>query len=178
MRELAINLLVPLRHAAWGANLNNTLICSYGYGVVFTQPCIYHAMDNLAIAQYLSRLGLELDHTEALEQGKEQWQNGKVWQGLRRFTEDTMVIRDPFEVFVAQNVALDGLLYPLIYERIVDDKFAAEGGSAISMLCQFQRDWFDETRKWVDAVMKRTAAERWLMASWPRPLEAINTPRL
>ena len=172
MRELAVNLLVPLRHAAWGANLNNTLICSYGYGVVFTQPCIYHAMDNLGIAQYLSRLGLALDDTDALQHGKEQWQNGKAWQGLRRFTEDTMVIRDPFEVFVAQNVALDGLLYPLIYERIVDDKFAAEGGSAITMLCQFQRDWFDETRKWVDAVMKRAAAEsehnREQLVTWTR----------
>lgn len=159
LRETAINLLVPLRHAAWGSNLNNTLICSYGYGVVFTQPCIYHAMDNLGIAQYLSRLGLALGDTEALETGKELWQNGAAWQELRRFTEDSMVVRDPFEVFVAQNVALEGLLYPLVYERIVDDRFAAQGGSAITMLCQFQRDWFDEVRKWVDAVLKVAAAE-------------------
>jgi phenol hydroxylase P1 protein len=69
------------------------------------------------------------------------------------------VVRDPFELFVAQNVALDGLLYPLVYERIVDDLFAANGGSVVAMLSQFMSDWFDETRKWVDAVMKVAAAE-------------------
>lgn len=159
LRRSALNLLVPLRHAAWGANLNNTFICSYGYGTVFTQPCIYHAMDNLGIAQYLSRIGLLLGGTEALEEGKAAWMDGEAWQGLRRYTEDCLVVRDPFELFVAQNVALDGLLYPLVYERIVDDQFAANGGSVVAMLSQFMSDWFDETRKWVDAVMKVAAAE-------------------
>jgi phenol hydroxylase P1 protein len=60
---------------------------------------------------------------------------------------------------VAQNVALDGLLYPLVYERIVDDYLASQGGSAVAMLTQFMSDWFDETRKWVDAVLKVAAAE-------------------
>ena len=172
LRELAIRMLVPLRHAAWGANLNNTLVCSYGYSVVFTQPCIYHAMDNLGVAQYLSRLGLELGGVEALEAGKEAWQNGAAWQGLRRFTEDSLVVRDPFEVFVAQNLAMDGLLYPLVYGRIVDDKFVIEGGQAISMLCQFQNDLHTETQKWIDAVIKRAAAEsdanREQLAEWIR----------
>src|SRR5690606_37969732 len=40
MRSAALDLLVPLRHAAWGANLNNTFICGYGYSAIFTQPCI------------------------------------------------------------------------------------------------------------------------------------------
>ena len=31
-----------------------------------------------------------------------------------------MAVRDPVELFVAQNVVLDALLYPLVYERIVD----------------------------------------------------------
>ncbi|MBF7729132.1 aromatic/alkene monooxygenase hydroxylase subunit beta [Pseudomonas sp. N040] len=159
LRQRALNLLVPLRHAAWGANLNNTFICSYGYGTVFTQPCIYHAMDNLGTAQYLSRIGLLLGGTEALEAGKAAWLDDETWQGLRRYTEDCMVVRDPFELFVAQNVALDGLLYPLVYERIVDEQIAANGGSAVAMLTQFMSDWFDETRKWVDAVLKVAAAE-------------------
>jgi phenol/toluene 2-monooxygenase (NADH) P1/A1 len=159
LRRRALNLLVPLRHAAWGANLNNTFICSYGYGTVFTQPCIYHAMDNLGIAQYLSRIGLLLGGTEALDEGKVDWMDGEAWQGLRRYIEDCLVVRDPFELFVAQNVALDGLLYPLVYERIVDDLYAANGGSVVAMLAQFMSDWFDETRKWVDAVMKVAAAE-------------------
>ena len=129
-------------------------------------------MDNLGIAQYLSRLGLALGGTEALETGKQLWQDAPIWQELRRYTEDTMVVRDPFELFVAQNVVLEGLLYPLIYERIVDEKFAAEGGSTITLLCQFQRDWFDEVRRWVDAVMKVAAAEsesnKEQLAEWVR----------
>ncbi|MCY1337160.1 Phenol hydroxylase P1 protein [compost metagenome] len=159
LRRAALALLVPLRHAAWGANLNNTFICGYGYSTIFTQPCIYHAMDNLGSAQYLSRLGLLLGGTEALDAGKAAWMDDDAWQGLRRYVEDTLVLRDPFESFVAQNVVLDGLLYPLVYARIVDEHFAANGGSAIAMLTQFMRDWFEETRKWVDAVMKVAAAE-------------------
>ncbi len=159
LRQLALDLLVPLRHAAWGANQNNTFICGYGYGTTFTQPCIYHAMDNLGIAQYLSRLGLLIGGTEALDAGKAAWLDGEAWQPLRRYVEDCLALRDPFELFVAQNVALDGLLYPLVYERIVDDYLSSKGGAAVAMLTQFMSDWFDETKKWVDAVLKVAAAE-------------------
>jgi len=159
LREAALRLLVPLRHAAWGSNQNNTFICGYGYSTVFTQPCIYHAMDNLGIAQYLSRLGLLLGDVEALEAGKKAWMENAAWQPLRRYVEDSMVVRDPFELFVAQNLALDGLLYPLVYERIVDDYLSVKGASAVAMLTQFMAEWFDETRKWVDAVLKVAAAE-------------------
>ncbi|MNF21632.1 Phenol hydroxylase P1 protein [Pseudomonas linyingensis] len=159
LRQIALDLLVPLRHAAWGANQNNTFICGYGYGTTFTQPCIYHAMDNLGIAQYLSRLGLLLGGTEALDAGKAAWLDGEAWQPLRRYVEDCLALRDPFELFVAQNVALDGLLYPLVYERIVDEHLAGRGGSSVAMLTQFMTDWFDETRKWVDAVLKVAAGE-------------------
>lgn len=33
------------------------------------------------------------------------------------------------------------------------------GASSVAMLTQFMRDWFDETRKWIDAVVKTAAAE-------------------
>jgi len=159
LRDTALRLLVPLRHAAWGANQNNTFMCGYGYGTTFTQPCIYHAMDNLGIAQYLSRLGLLLGDAEALEAGKLAWLEDATWQPLRRYVEDSMAVRDPVELFVAQNVVLDALLYPLVYERIVDGDFAARGGSAVAMLTQFMSDWFGESRKWIDAVVKVMAAE-------------------
>lgn len=159
IRETALNLLVPLRHAAWGANNNNMLACGYGFGVALTQPCIMQAMDNLAVAQYLSRLGLTLGGEDALDAGKREWMESPTWQPLRRLVEDTLVIRDPFEVFVAQNLVSDGLLYPLIYQRIVDDVLSSRGGSAVAMLTRFMSEWFDETRKWVDAVIKTAAAE-------------------
>ena len=159
LKSIALNVLIPLRHASWGANMNNTFIAGYGYGTVFTQACLYQAMDQLGIAQYLSRLGLLLGDVEALSAGKEAWLTAPAWQPLRHYIEDCLVVRDPFELFVAQNVALDGLLYPLVYERIVDGFLSARGASAVAMLTQFMNDWFDETRKWVDSVMRTTAAE-------------------
>lgn len=182
LRRLALDVLVPLRHVAWGANQNNSLICGYGYGTTFTQPCIYAAMDNLGIAQYLSRLGLLLGGTDALAAGKGAWLDSPAWQPLRCFVEDSLVVRDPFELFVAQNVALDGLLYPLVYERIVDDLLPSRGGSAVAMLCQFMNDWSDETRKWVDAVLKVVASEspanRELLQDWTRAWRARSAAAL
>lgn len=182
-REVALRVLVPLRHAAWGANQNNTFVCGYGYGVTFTQPCMYHAMDNLGIAQYLSRLGLLLGGTDALNAAKQAWTEEEAWQGLRRYIEDVMAIRDPFEVWLAQNVALDGLLYPAIYGEIVDQALAKEGGSAVAMLTQFMTTWSEETRKWIDGVLKVAAAESeanrdqittWLDEWLPRATEALR----
>ncbi|MBS1191408.1 MAG: phenol hydroxylase [Rhodocyclaceae bacterium] len=170
MKEIALRVLVPLRHAAWGANMNNSFICGYGYAAIFTQACMFHAMDNLGIAQYLSRLGLLLGDTEGLNEGKQAWLESDVWQPLRRYVEDCLVVRDPFELFVAQNVALDGLLYPLVYGRVVDGFLSANGASSIAMLTQFMNDWFGETQKWIDAVLKTVAAEsednRALLREW------------
>jgi phenol hydroxylase P1 protein len=172
LRATALRVLTPLRHVAWGANQHNSFICGYGYGVTLTQACMYHAMDNLGIAQYLSRLGLLLGDTQALETAKNAWLHDAAWQPLRRYVEDCLVLRDPMELFVAQNVALDGLLYPLIYERIVDDDLSVRGGSAVAMLTQFMSDWFDETQKWADAVLKTAASEsesnRAVLQEWIR----------
>lgn len=159
MRQTLLNLLLPLRHAAWGANQNNVLVAGYGFGTPFTQPCLYYGMDCLAIAQYLSRIGLLLGETDALAQGKAQWVDEERWQPLRRLTEDTMVVRDPFELFLAQDVVIDGLLYPLVYETIIDAQMAQEGAAPIAMLTQFMSDWGVETRKWSTAVVKAAAAE-------------------
>lgn len=159
LRQTVLNLLVPLRHAAWGANMNNSLIAGYGYAAIFTNACMFHAMDNLGIAQYLSRIGLLLGDVDALDAAKTAWMESDVWQPLRRYVEDTLVVRDPFELYVAQNVVLDGLLYPLVYEQLIDGDLSPRGASSIAMLTQFMRDWFDETRKWTDAVIKTAAAE-------------------
>ena len=159
LRATVLQLLLPLRHVAWGANMNNAAVCAYGYGTAFTQPCIYQAMDQLGIAQYLTRVGLLLGDVEVLDTAKQSWMDDDTWQGLRRYVEDTMVLKDPFELFVAQNVALDGLLYPLVYETIIDDVLSAQGGTPVAMLTQFMTDWYAETRKWTDATMKTAAAE-------------------
>jgi phenol/toluene 2-monooxygenase (NADH) P1/A1 len=155
----ALAVLVPLRHAAWGANMNNSQICALGYGTAFTAPAMFHAMDNLGIAQYLTRLGLAVAGPHVLDEAKSAWLSDPTWQALRRYVEDTLVVADPIELFVAQNLVLDGLLYPLVYDRFVDEQVALNNGSAIAMLTAFMPEWHDESSRWVDAVVKTMAAE-------------------
>ncbi|QID17629.1 phenol hydroxylase [Nitrogeniibacter mangrovi] len=159
LRDRALRLLLPLRHVAWGGNLNNASVCAYGYGTAFTQPFIYYAMDQLAVAQYLTRVGLLLGDETSLESAKEAWMSADVWQGLRRYVEDTFVLKDPYELFVAQDVALDGLLYPMVFDAIVGGVFAAQGGTPIALATQFMTDWFGETKRWADATIKTAASE-------------------
>jgi phenol hydroxylase P1 protein len=182
LRRQVIDLMIPLRHVAWASNQNNTLICGYGYGTTLTQPCMFQAIDQLGIAQYLSRLGLLLGGVETLSEAKQQWLEAPAWQPTRRIAEDLMALRDPVEVFVAQNLVLDGLLYPLVYARLCNDLFAVRGASCIPMLTQFMSEWSDETRKWVDAVIRtlatesidnRTAIEHWISLWTPRVTQAL-----
>lgn len=165
-RKLALDVLLPLRHVAWGSNMNNSSICAYGYGTAITQPCLYQAMDQLGIAQYLTRIGLLMADPEALEAAKQAWLAAPQWQELRRYVEDMFVMPDWFEQYVAQNFALDGLLYPLIYQYF-DNALSAKAGPTVSMLVRFQAEWYAETAKWVDASIKVAAAEnKEVVSSW------------
>lgn len=168
-RKLALEVLLPLRHMEWGANMNNSFICAYGYGTAITQPCIYQAMDHLGIAQYITRVGLLLDDESSLDAAKEAWLKDETWQELRRYVEDSFVLKDWFELYVAQNLVLDGILYPLVYQHI-DNALSAQGGPTVSMLTRFQTEWFAETRKWVDASIRTAATEsaenKALLSQW------------
>lgn len=170
LRAKACEVLLPLRHVAWAGNMNNCQVCSRGYGTAFTAPAMLHAMDQLGVAQYLTRLGLALEEPGALDAGKKDWLDDPRWQPLRRYVEDTLVLLDPFELFVAHNLALDGLLFPLIYNHFVDDHLALQGGTAVSMLSAFMPEWHSETARWIDAVIKVAAAEsddnRTLITGW------------
>ena len=172
VRAKACDVLMPLRHAAWAGNQNNASVCAYGWGTAFTAPAMFHAMDHLGVAQYLTRLGLALDEPGVLEAGRNDWLADPRWQVLRRYVEDTMVVQDPFELFVAQNLALDGQLYPLIYGSFVDEHLALQGGTAVAMLTAFMPEWHDESARWIDAVVKVAAAEseanRQLIGGWAR----------
>ncbi len=139
--------------------MNNSSICAYGYGTGITAPCMFQAMDQLGIAQYLTRLGLLIADPDVLDEAKESWLKDAQWQELRRYVEDTFVLQDWFELFVAQNLVLDGLLFPLVYGDIVDGDFAARNGSAVAMLTAFMTEWSDETSKWVDAQVKAAVAD-------------------
>jgi phenol hydroxylase P1 protein len=167
---MALDVLMPLRHVAWGANMNNSSICAYGYGTATTAPAMFCAMDQLGIAQYLTRIGLLLGGAESLDAGKHAWLEEPRWQELRRYVEDSFVVHDWFELFVAQNFVLDGLLYPLVYGAIVNDHLSPKNGTAIAIVTAFMSDWFAEHCKWVDAQLKTAGAEsgenRALLAGW------------
>lgn len=184
-RESLQQVLVPLRHYEWGANMNMSYCCGYGYGTAVTQAFVFAAMDRLGIAQYVSRIGLQVDGNSgaALDAGKAAWMTHPAWQGLRRCVEQMFVTPDWFELFVAQCLVADGLLYPLLYRRYVNAQDAATG-HALAMLTEFQNEWFDETARWVDATVKTAAQEspanaaqlaRWY-AHWRDELAAALEP--
>lgn len=181
-KQLALDVMLPLRHVAWGANMNNSSICAYGYGTAITAPCIFQAMDQLGIAQYVTRLGLLLGGPEVLDVAKTAWLDDPAWQGLRRLVEDTLVVKDWFELYVAQNFVLDGVLYPLVYDHF-DTALTVQAGPTVSMLVRFQSDWFAETSKWVDATLKTAAGEsasnaallgEWVRTWRDRAVEALG----
>jgi len=153
-------IMLPLRHVEYAANLNNCYISAYGWGAAVTQATTYAMMDRLGIAQYLSRIGLLIDGNtgESLKAAKQSWLADPVWQPLRKFVEDSFVVKDWFELCVAQNLVFDGLLYPLVYGRF-GGELSQQGGSVVAMLTEFMDDWYAESIKWVDAFIKTAAAE-------------------
>ncbi len=155
-----IRFLVPLRHVEHTANLNNMYCSSYGFGTALTQAFLYNGMDRLGVAQYLSRIGLLLDGNtgEALEEAKQLWMEAPYWQPLRKLCEEMLTTEDWFELFIAQDVVMDSLVYDLFFEQY-DAALTEQGAQDIGMLTEFMRDWAKDTNRWVDAVLKIAVAE-------------------
>lgn len=181
-KALALKVFLPLRHVAWASNINNAYVSAYGYGIAISQAACYASMDQLGVAQYVTRLGMAFNAIDALGVAKDAWLKGAEWQPLRHFVEDLMVEKDWFALLVAQDFVIDGLLYPLLYERF-NDKLNAEYGPVFSMLTRFQREWYAETAKWVDSVLKVAAAESpenkaalagWVTAYSERAIKALQ----
>ena len=160
VKDAVRQLLVPLRHYEYGANMNNQDICDRGYGATITSLAAFNGFDRIGMAQYLSRIALLLDENEdvSLNAARTAWLDDPVWQGLRHALEDSFVLDDWFEVMVAQNIVMDGLLYPLLYGRLVP-QLSAQGGSTIMLLTQFMSEWQAETERWTNQLVKVTAAE-------------------
>jgi len=160
LKEKVVRCLLPLRHMELAANMNNVMCTAYGTSTVLTQAFLYNGMDRLGIAQYLSRIGLLLDgnSTESLARAKEYWMSDSAWQGLRRYAENTLVVEDWFEVFIAQDVVLDTLVYDLMYRQF-DHVITEAGGGDLAMLIEFMQEWHKDNSRWVDATLKSTIAE-------------------
>lgn len=171
VRQAILEFIVPLRHFEWGANMNNTQICAMGYGAAITSTAMMNAADRLGNAQYITRIALLLGDNDpaVLDAAKADWTDKDVWQGLRRVVEDTLVVEDWFELFVAQNLALDGLIHGVFFDAF-EKKVSAEGGSIYSMLTEFIYDWNVETNRWVDKQIKvatdESAGNKALVSGW------------
>jgi phenol hydroxylase P1 protein len=152
--------LIPLRHYEWAADLNSLRISDFGYGTRITSAAIFAAADRLGMAQILTRIGLVLDGyaTAALDEARQAWLEGDEWQPVRRMVEDSLVVEDWFETLVAQYLAMDGVLHPLVYQTF-DDAGLERGGTAVSMMCEFMTDWMADNARWVDAFVQTAVAE-------------------
>lgn len=177
--------LIPLRHYEYGANMNNQDICHRGYGTTITSLASFNGFDRIGMAQYVSRIALLLDGNEdtSLTAAKQAWLHDPAWQGLRHVMEDSFVLDDWFEILLVQDVLMDGLLYPLIYERFIS-QVAAQGGTTFLMLTQFMNEWSEENTRWTNQLLKVTASEsaenaallaQWTQA-WLARIEAAFAP--
>ena len=170
-REMLVEYLIPLRHYEWGANMNACCISDAGYGAAITSSMIFTAGDRLGIAQILSRIGILLSDGDGalLDAAKEKWMSAESWQGIRKAVEDSLVLKDWFEILVAQFLVMDGMIYPLVFSHC-DSEGQRHGAAAVSILCEFMVDWNSEHDRWVDAVVKAAASEsdenRALLSAW------------
>ena len=182
--DMVRHYLVPLRHFEWAADLNSLRVTDYGYGTRVTSAAMFAACDRLGMAQLLTRIGLVLDGNDAagLDHARAAWLEADDWQGVRRMVEDTLVIEDWFETFIAQYLAADGILHPLIY-GVFDDAGLEQGATAVSMMSEFMVDWMKDNARWVDALVKVAAEEspanatligRWYQTWRDRAVEAAG----
>lgn len=165
--------ILPLRHFEWGANMNNSQICAMGYGATITAPAMFQAADRLGNAQYITRIGLLLSENdpEVLNRAKQDWTDKPQWQGLRKVVEDSFVVEDWFELFVAQNFVMDSIVHPLFFEQL-EKELIANGGTPYAMLTDFITNWRKESIRWVDQQIKIAAKEsetnKDLLTKWTR----------
>jgi phenol hydroxylase P1 protein len=151
--------LVPMRHYEWGANMNCQMVADAGYGAQITSAASFCGMDRVGLSQTLSRIGLLMDATSGvLNRGRTAWLEAPAWQGLRHAMEDSFVLTDWFETFVAQFLCMDGILHPLVFQ-IFEAEGQNHGGMGITMLSEFPQGWYADNARWVDAVVNAAAAE-------------------
>ena len=178
------DVLVPLRHYEWGANIVNAGITYDGYGTAITQAACFAMADRLGLAQLISRIGLTLDNGDgtSLDGTAARWTGEAKFQGLRRVVEDMLVVDDWFEALLAQNFAVDGIVHGLVYGAAIPAGNAL-GGTPVSLMCEFIAEWRTDSAKWIDGVLKAAAKDSpenaALLAGWyrtwrDRALEAVK----
>jgi phenol hydroxylase P1 protein len=155
IKEKIYSYLTPLRHYFYGVNLNNLSIVARAYGTALTSASLFYASDSLGNSQHLTKIILLLsdNNVKKLEEGKNDWMDDSKWQPLRKTLEDIMVLKDPIEILIAQNMILNGLLVPLLITQF-SNTLAQNGQVTISMLTEFISQWQEESIKWLDSIIK------------------------
>lgn len=175
--------LLPLRHVEWAANLNSCFVTGYCYGSSMAQMAMFNAVDRLGIAQYLTKIGLLIDGNtgSSLRSAKATWMGETDWQPLRHYCEDLLVLKDWFELLLAQSV-LDAFVHPIL---LIDRSHNYQEGVAstfIGMVTEFMVSWYTESTRWIDAVAKIAVGEspqnhdlirQWISHWRERALEAV-----
>ena len=81
-----------------------------------------------------------------------------------------MVIRDPFKILVAQNVEIDGLVFPLLIRVFPANMENKNNVSSLKMMLEFIYNWQEETTKWLDSILgvmvKESEENREILSSW------------
>lgn len=161
VRSKLINLLIPLRHVEHTANLNNVYgTTNANYCTAVAQALLFEGMDRFGVAQYFSRIGLLLDGNtgDTLVEAKQQWMDNPLWQGMRAYCEETLVIKDWFETFIAQDIVIDTLINDLYYRQF-DEWLTGNGGADVIMLLEFMAERAKESQRWSDSILKTVAKE-------------------
>ncbi len=158
-RARVLDTILPMRHYEWGANRILWSICDRGYGTAVTSAAAFAAMDRLGMAQVITKVGLALDGQtgSSVETAKKAWLDAPEWQGVRRLVEDSFVIDDWFEAFVAQNLAMDGIIHRFVFDEL-RMAIRPAGGTGLVMVTDIVSDVFADQARWIDAVIKIAAA--------------------
>lgn len=94
-------------------------------------------MDQLGIAQYITRVGLRLAVSTCADEAKKSWMETTPGKACAVSSRTAWSSRIRSSRSVVQNVVLDGPPDPLVYQTIVDDVLSAKGGTPVAMLTQF-----------------------------------------
>ena len=172
MKEEIYKYLAPLRHYEYAANLNNLNIVARGYGTALNAAALFYATDSLGMAQHITKtiLAVSDNDTSVLDEAKNSWMTCENWQPLRKLVEETLVIRDPIQILVAQNVALDGLVIPLLIRDFSANIANKNNDFSLKMMLEFIYNWQEETTKWLDSILgvmvKESEENREILSSW------------
>ncbi len=185
-QALITDVLVPLRHYEAGCQLITIEGARWAWGTTIDQCCTYASFDRVGNAQRISRVGLAMDGggDAILVAGKERWMTDPALQGMRRFVEEQLVVRDWAKELMAIDLA-DRLLYDLLY-RHLDEAAVLGAAGPYSLVAQHFAAWFADQRRWIDQLVKvwfadeqyadanRAAFDEVLVARWSQIVEAVS----